>query len=57
MKKRIIASACLSVAASAVAFALAAPALAQTPPVQTPLELRFDIARYRVEGNTLLPAA
>jgi hemolysin activation/secretion protein len=32
-------------------------AQAQTPgAVQTPLELRFDIARYRVEGNTLLPA-
>ena len=32
-----------------------APAI---PPeaVQTPVELRFDITRYRVEGNTLLPA-
>lgn len=25
------------------------------PPVQTPLELRFDIEKYRVEGNSLLP--
>ena len=41
----------------AIALALAAPGLAQTPAVQTPLELRFDISRYRVEGNTLLPAA
>lgn len=40
-----------------LALAACAPAYAQTPPVQTPLELRFDIARYRVEGNTLLPAA
>ena len=34
--------------------------LAQAPiqpeAVQTPVELRFDIARYRVQGNTLLPA-
>jgi len=30
-------------------------AQAQAPAVQTPLELRFDIGRYRVEGNTLLP--
>ena len=45
----------------AVAFAGAPPALSQAPgatpgAVQTPLELRFDIARYRVEGNTLLGA-
>ena len=45
----------------AAAFALAVTfvphALAQAPgAVQTPVELRFDITRYRVEGNTLLPA-
>ncbi len=28
----------------------------QPPSVPTPLELRFDIERYNVEGNTLLPA-
>jgi hemolysin activation/secretion protein len=43
-------------AGAAIALALALPVFSQTPPVQTPLELRFDIARYRVEGNTLLPA-
>jgi len=32
-----------------------APA-AEPQAVQAPVELRFDIARYRVEGNTLLPA-
>ncbi|TAK46427.1 MAG: ShlB/FhaC/HecB family hemolysin secretion/activation protein [Betaproteobacteria bacterium] len=41
---------------AALALAFAFPALPQAPAVQTPLELRFDIARYRVEGNTLLPA-
>ena len=41
---------------SALALGFAVPSLSQAPPVQTPLELRFDIARYRVEGNTLLPA-
>jgi len=39
------------------ALASAPPVLAQAPgAVQTPLELRFDIARYRVEGNTILAA-
>ena len=42
------------------ALSVAPQALAQAPiqpeAVQTPVELRFDIARYRVEGNTLLPA-
>jgi hemolysin activation/secretion protein len=40
---------------AALAIAFAVPVFSQTPPVQTPLELRFDIGRYRVEGNTLLP--
>ena len=43
-------------ACAAIALACVTSSNAQTPPVQTPLELRFDIARYRVEGNTLLPA-
>jgi len=49
----------LAAAAAAAALCLAlAPAVhAQAPgAVQSPVELRFDIARYRVEGNTLLPA-
>ena len=33
--------------------ALAQPATPATAPL-TPVELRFDIARYIVEGNTLL---
>lgn len=41
---------------AALALAFAFQSQAQSPAVQTPLELRFDIARYRVEGNTLLPA-
>jgi hemolysin activation/secretion protein len=46
----------LRVGCAAIAIAcVGIPVLAQTPPVQTPLELRFDISRYRVEGNTLLP--
>jgi hypothetical protein len=37
--------------------ALPAQLYAQAPgAVQTPIELRFDIARYRVEGNTILAA-
>jgi hemolysin activation/secretion protein len=32
-------------------------ALAQTAAPLTPIELRFDISRYSVEGNSLLPAA
>lgn len=41
-------------------LALAGPVLAQAPsqpvvPAQAPVELRFDIRRYSVEGNTLLP--
>ena len=44
--------AALSVAPNAFAQA---PAIAPEA-VQTPVELRFDITRYRVEGNTLLPA-
>jgi len=50
----------LVLAAGAVlVFAAGSPAIyAQAPgAVQTPVELRFDIARYVVEGNTLLPAA
>ena len=45
-------------AALLLAVVTCAPhALAQAPgAVQTPVELRFDIARYRVDGNTLLPA-
>lgn len=46
---------CLGACAVA-AIVLPIPALSQTPQVQTPIELRFDIARYRVEGNTLLGA-
>ena len=42
------------------ALSVAPHVLAQAPvdpgAVQTPVELRFDIARYRVDGNTLLPA-
>lgn len=43
------------------ALSIAPCALAQAPAaepgaVQAPVELRFDIARYRVDGNTLLPA-
>ena len=43
------------------ALGIAPHALGQAPAgepgaVQAPVELRFDIARYRVEGNTLLPA-
>jgi hemolysin activation/secretion protein len=42
------------------ALSVAPQVLAQAPippeAVQTPVDLRFDIARYRVEGNTLLPA-
>jgi hemolysin activation/secretion protein len=38
-------------------IALPAQLYAQAPgAVQTPIELRFDIARYRVEGNTILAA-
>jgi len=46
----------------ALAFALAASSQAQAqapasvPDVQAPLELRFDISRYQIEGNTILPA-
>jgi len=47
---------CLRAIVSAVAIAFTSPAFAQSPAVQTPLELRFDIERYRVEGNTLLAA-
>lgn len=47
-------AAALKGACAALALALAAHA--QAPIVRTPLEPRFDIARYRVEGNTLLPA-
>ncbi len=48
----------LACAAALFAVLGASPlAQAQAPgAVQTPLELRFDITRYRVEGNTLLPA-
>ena len=50
----------LATAAAAAVFlllTLSSTAYAQAPgAVQTPLELRFDIARYRVEGNTLLAA-
>ena len=47
----------LAAAALLLCAALAPVSYAQAPgAVQTPLELRFDIARYRVEGNTLLPA-
>ncbi|MBI2753529.1 MAG: ShlB/FhaC/HecB family hemolysin secretion/activation protein [Betaproteobacteria bacterium] len=46
--------------AALLGLALSSTVWAQAPAVpgavQTPLELRFDIARYRVEGNTLLPA-
>ncbi len=40
-----------------LALGIALPVAAQVPDVQTPIELRFDITRYRVEGNTLLPQA
>ena len=40
----------------AVALSVCAPSQAQVTEVQTPLELRFDIERYVVEGNSLLPA-
>ena len=52
-------SACAAgfVAALSIApYALAQAPAAEPEAVQAPVELRFDIARYRVEGNTLLPA-
>ncbi|MGH8704337.1 MAG: ShlB/FhaC/HecB family hemolysin secretion/activation protein, partial [Burkholderiales bacterium] len=44
--------------AAAIAFFAGGAPLAHSraPTVEKPLELRFDIARYIVEGNTLLPA-
>lgn len=37
-------------------FVCAATSHAQQSPVPSPVELRFDISRFIVEGNTLLPA-
>jgi hemolysin activation/secretion protein len=42
-------------AVAACVLGIAAIAHAQAPVVQTPIELRFDITRYAVEGNSLLP--
>jgi hemolysin activation/secretion protein len=45
--------------AAALAWSLLLPlvAVAQAPAVQAPIEVRFDISGYAVQGNTLLPAA
>ncbi|MBI2752997.1 MAG: ShlB/FhaC/HecB family hemolysin secretion/activation protein [Betaproteobacteria bacterium] len=55
-----LAAAAAGAAAMLLGLALSSTVWPQAPAapgaVQTPLELRFDIARYRVEGNTLLPA-
>ena len=50
LSRALLPAALLCVVVSSTAHAQAPGA------VQTPLELRFDISRYRVEGNTLLPA-
>ena len=42
--------------AAAVWLCVAVPAYAQAPSVPAPVELRFDIARFTVEGNSLLAA-
>lgn len=57
MAQTIATHAALRGVCAAIAIACSASSFAQTPAVQTPLELRFDIARYRVEGNTLLPVS
>ena len=56
-RRRLACAAGLLAALSVAPHVLAqAPAIVPPEAVQTPVELRFDIARYRVEGNTLLPA-
>jgi len=50
------AAAGLVAALSIAPYAFAQAPAAEPQAVQAPVELRFDIARYRVEGNTLLPA-
>jgi hemolysin activation/secretion protein len=56
-RRRYACAAAGFVAALSIApYALAQAPAAEPGAVQAPVELRFDIARYRVEGNTLLAA-
>ena len=50
------AAAGLVAALSIAPYAFGQAPAAEPQAAQAPVELRFDIARYRVEGNTLLPA-
>ncbi|HTL91412.1 MAG TPA: POTRA domain-containing protein, partial [Steroidobacteraceae bacterium] len=50
------AAAGLVAALSITPYAFGQAPAAEPQAAQAPVELRFDIARYRVEGNTLLPA-
>ena len=55
-RRRYACAAGFVAALSIAPYALAQAPAAEPGAVQAPVELRFDIARYRVEGNSLLPA-